>query len=79
MTDLMHLSTVPIRRRSSLLDGAPRTHQMKDIHERWAAAAGAARRAGEGRGRRHARPPYRAEVLTLDPLPRRSAPARSEH
>ena len=34
---------------------------------------------GQGRGRRHARPPYRAEVLTLDPLPRRSAPARSEH
>jgi hypothetical protein len=34
---------------------------------------------GQGRGRRHARPPYRAEILTLDPLPRRSAPARSEH
>ena len=34
---------------------------------------------GRRRGRRHARPPYRAEVLTLDPLTRRSALARSEH
>ena len=34
---------------------------------------------GRRRGRRHARLPYRAEVLTLDPLPRRSALARSEH
>eukprot|EP01047_Picozoa_sp_COSAG01_P056138 COSAG01_NODE_6330_length_3732_cov_11.357831_2_plen_210_part_01 len=34
---------------------------------------------GQGRGRWHARPPYRAEELNLDPLPRRSAPARSEH
>ena len=32
---------------------------------------------GQGRGRRHARPPYRAEVLTLDPLTRREALARS--
>ena len=40
---------------------------------------GSAAQHGQGRGRRHARPPYRAEVLTLDPLPRRSAPARSEH
>ena len=30
-------------------------------------------------GRQHARPPYRAEVLTLDPLPHLSALARSEH
>ena len=27
----------------------------------------------------HGRPPYRAEVLRHDPLPRRSALARSEH
>ena len=34
---------------------------------------------GPRRGPRHGRPPYRAEVLHHDPLPRRSALARSEH
>ena len=34
---------------------------------------------GLRRGKRHARPPYRAEVLTLDPLPRMTALVRPEH